>query len=149
MSDDNSAADAWAQGTDAGIGGWYSPTQNPSLDDIFWFHLHIKREDVPQEIDDLQRMIASLETLAQVVLIVVTQHIRTGTRTCVTLPLNTDNTPTEGAVNKLYSIKEPMKSYFQLLAWQCLRLQVVPVARHLPGVKNTWADMISRITRTF
>ena len=94
-------------------------------------------------------MIAALETLAQVVLIVLTQRIRTGTRTCVTLPLNTDNTPTEGAVNKLHPSKEPMKPHIQMLAWRCLRLRFVPVARHLPGVKNTWADLISRSDQNF
>ena len=94
-------------------------------------------------------MISSLETLAQIALIVVTQHIRIGMRTNVTLPLNTDNTPTEGAVNKLYSGKEPLKFYIQLLAWWCLRLRVVPVARHLPGSSNTWADLISRNDQNF
>ena len=75
MSDDNSAADAWAQGDNAGIGGWYSPLQSPNIGDIFWFHASIHKKDIPQEVEDLQRMIASLETLAQGARIVVTQHL--------------------------------------------------------------------------
>ena len=78
--------------------------------------MHISKADIPHEVEDMQRIISSLETLAQGALIVGTQHIQTGMRTSVTLPLNTDNTPTEGAVNKLYSGKEPLKLSVQLLA---------------------------------
>ena len=97
------------------------------------------KEDIPQEVEDIQRMIASLETLAQVALIVVTKHIRSGRRTLVTLPLNTDNTPTEGEGNKICSGRTP-DALYSTVSWVMLTAE----GRSIGASPTRWTEYLGR-----
>ena len=115
--------------------------------DIMWFSLQITRADLPAAWEtpkSLQSMIASLETLAQVVLIIMVQKFAAGQKVMVTLPTESDSSSTVGAAAKLYTGKIPFKFYIQLLSWWCVRLRIFPQISHLPGHQNCWADELSR-----
>jgi hypothetical protein len=67
-------ADAWASETEGGPGGWWSDSHAPLPMAIQFFHVSITVDSFPPEwqIVSLQKSIASLEMLAQAVLV----HLR-------------------------------------------------------------------------
>eukprot|EP00435_Cladocopium_sp_Y103_P065461 s405_g27.t1 len=61
------AADAWADATNAGLGGWFEFSTG-----LHWFHVPLRREDIPADWDfpqSMQRAISSLELLPQLALL--------------------------------------------------------------------------------
>ena len=74
------AADAWAAGNRAGIGGWWKSDPCGPWWSVHWFHLEMSARDLQPWIPlrgDLQKEIAWFELLAQIVLLVLKCH---GTR---------------------------------------------------------------------
>jgi hypothetical protein len=69
-----SAADAWAAGDHAGIGGWWSSRDDDPWHAVHWFSLQFSTEDVRRWAPlrgDLQKEIAWLELIAQVALLML------------------------------------------------------------------------------
>ena len=66
-------ADAWAAGSQAGIGGWWTWKNTVDPAEIYWFHLPITMKDFPAhwhcDGTDLSKIIATLELLAQLILL--------------------------------------------------------------------------------
>ena len=55
-----------------------------------------------------------------------------------------DNSPTEGATNRVFSSKAPLKYFVQALAGLLAALDLEVVIAHLPRAMNEWADGLSR-----
>ena len=143
-----SAADAFAEGAEAGIGGWF--LANGSASDPLlagWFSLKITQADLAPFVEvqgDLQKIISGLETLAQTALLVAMHReggLRSGT---FTAHLQSDNAPTVGGVNKLCSSAWPQAFFIQNIASWAAFLRLHLDVAHLPGVDNVWADGLSR-----
>ncbi len=141
------AADAWAQGKTAGLGGWWSTSNSASWADIYWFHLEVTESDLPSWLQlgaKWQRRIAFWEMMAQVILL----HLRLGSTrrhgVQIEVSQRCDNTPTTGAVKKCLSTKAPLCYALQALSWHAAAAGATPIIRHLSGKKNWLADKLSR-----
>ena len=85
----------------------------PSRSTSFWFAYQLQLDDFPKQWElppEPQRAIACFETLAQTYLIVIARHLVCNTSLPIylpsgpaALPMESDNTPTVGATNKLFT----------------------------------------------
>ena len=138
-----SAADAMADGAQVGIGGWLCTSSQ-----TFWFaqqwSIAELRAHWPFLTKDAQQYIACFETIAQWVLLQMA-YAATGCsslRFC--LPTLSDNSPTQASVNKLFTTAFPLCLFLQKVAsWAHAKGLSLEVG-HIPGVKNTDADDLSR-----
>ena len=91
-----------------------------------------------------EKKIACFETIAQWVLLQM-DYSATGCsslRFC--LPTPSDNSPTQASVNKLFTTAFPLSLFLQKVAsWAHAKGLILEVG-HIPGVKNTDADDLSR-----
>ena len=144
----SAAADACAAGTRVGIGGWFTLTDACRVPaDAWWFSLSFDVADMPESWSmrpDSQTDIASYELLAQVVLFVLRAQLRPPTRCRVRLSALTDNTPAEGAGNKLFTTAEPLRHVVRCLALWCAALKCEIELDHVQGELNDLADGLSR-----
>ena len=131
-----SAADAMADGSQVGIGGWLCTSSQ-----TFWFaqqwSIAELRAHWPFLTKDAQQYIACFETIAQWVLLQM-DYSATGCsslRFC--LPTPSDNSPTQASVNKLFTTAFPLSLFLQKVAsWAHAKGLSLEVG-HIPGVKNT------------
>ena len=65
---------------------------------------------------DAQKYIACFETLAQLALAMTAKSHHGHTRLSLCLPTESDNTPTEGGVNKLFTTAWPLSEFLSLIA---------------------------------
>ena len=108
------AADAYATGDNAGIGGCINSGQ------CSWFSLPISLQDfqslqIPVH-DNLQKDITSLETLAQIALVYVAIQFFPGARIPIRIPTLSDNTTAEAVSNKLFSTSMPIAFFLEKLS---------------------------------
>jgi hypothetical protein len=101
-------ADAFATGQHGGIGG----VINFPNGQCCWFSLPLCHSDfvalqIPVH-DNLQKDIASLETLAQIALVYITIQHFPGSRIPLKIPMLSDNTTAESLSNKLFSTIMPI-----------------------------------------
>ena len=90
-----------------------------------------------------QRNIACYELLAQTVLLAFRgRFIPAGTP--MMMHGFSDNTPTEGAVNKLFTTARPLCHFLQNLAAWTSRWRLSMEISHIPGEQNELADGLSR-----
>ena len=137
------AADACAEGSTVGIGGWViTPTA------LAWFaetwDITQIRQAWPFLTKGAQAYIASFETLAQFALLQCTHRITGHGHLQVLVPTGTDNTATEAGLNKLFTTKWPLSHFLQLIAAWSHAQGIALQPSHIPGKKNTWADDLSR-----
>ena len=124
-----------------GIGGWVSTKHS-----LAWFAEAYTMEEIrafwPFLTKDAQKYIACFETLAQLALAMTAQAHHGHSRLSLCLPTESDNTPTEGGVNKLFTTSWPLSQFLSLVAsWSNgLTIQV----SHVAGAHNEWADDLSR-----
>ena len=136
-------ADAMAEGDQVGIGGWVSTKHS-----IAWFAESFDMQEIrtywPFLSKDAQKYIACFETLAQLALAMTAKAYHGQTRLSLCLPTQSDNAPTEGGVNKLFTTSWPLSVFLGLIAsWSSansIHLQV----SHVAGAHNEWADDLSR-----
>ncbi|OLP86365.1 hypothetical protein AK812_SmicGene32558 [Symbiodinium microadriaticum] len=136
-------ADAMAEGNQVGIGGWVSTKQG-----LAWFAEAYTMEEIrsfwPFLTKDAQKYIACFETLAQLALAMTAKAHHGHTRLSLCLPTESDNTPTEGGVNKLFTTSWPLSEFLSLIAsWSSANGISVQVS-HVAGAHNEWADDLSR-----
>jgi hypothetical protein len=112
-------ADAHAEGNCLGIGGWAGfPGRDWCRTELRWFSLQFTINDFPASWNlqeactsdrtnrlEGHRIIAGLETLAQTVLLVMTRDFLAQRCGPCYLPVESDNAPTVGALNKIFSNK--------------------------------------------
>ncbi|CAE7432178.1 HMGB3 [Symbiodinium sp. CCMP2592] len=136
-------ADAMAEGDRVGIGGWITTKHS-----MAWFAEAWTMDEVrstwPFLTKDAQKYIACFETLAQLALAMTARERHAFSQFSVCLPSQSDNTPSEAGINKLFTTSWPLSQFLQLIAsWSSCHgvdLQVSPVA----GAHNQWADDLSR-----
>ena len=95
-----SAADAWAAGDHAGIGGWWSSRDDDPWHAVHWFSLQFSTEDLRRWAPlrgDLQKEIAWLELIAQVALLMLKCKFEEGPRPGSSSVQWCDNAATVGA----------------------------------------------------
>ena len=142
--DMNGAADAWANASLSGLGGWCLNSAGES----FWFHLGLRLEDMPsawQWPRTMQQGIATLELLAQLALVLVRKRVDDAPfRHRVVLRQCSDNMPVVGSIAKGLSTKPPLCYALKTLAYAGLRLNCDVEVGHLAGERNETADVISR-----
>ena len=142
------AADAWAEGSGAGIGGWWSPKADPSLRDIWWFQLDIDPLSLPDMFAISQQAgsdISFYEALAQVVLLEARLKATCARFSAVVSVKHfCDNNGVVGGNLKMFSTKKPFCFALQLLSYVCTRRGASARILHLDGEANEWADKLSR-----
>ena len=147
------AADAFARGDSVGLGGWFlSPGDDCSLGRVKWFRLKLSRSDLPRWLrpakgEPLQSFIASFEALAQLILLVLRcrEFVRKRSDSfLVRLAQLCDNYGVVGASSRMLSMKEPLCWILQALEFWSVRFGVRLVCSEIAGVRNEWADALSR-----
>ena len=147
-------SDACAEPDMVGIGGWWHPNPNVSLEEVdqaevHWFHEPVSVARLPfshllkpQQLTEPYRIIAALELLAILVLLVLRQA--TSQVVSAVVSQETDSMVCRFATKKWFSAKEPIASILQELAWLCSSSRVELHIGHVAGVSNEWADDLSR-----
>ena len=150
------AADAYAEGDFAGLGGWWLlPGSKLELSAANWFSLRIHRSDLPQwftqscENGGLQQVICGLEALAQLLLLdgIVQDlgHDPTILNSAlVSVRQRCDNMGFVCAAAKGMSLRQPLCGVLQSVSMFCLLRHFHLKVSHIPGEKNVWADALSR-----
>ena len=135
------AADAWAAGDCASIGGWWQ-CRGTTL----WFRREIAREELPASLQlgaDMGSDIAFFECLAQVALLCLRASEEQGLRGCA-LAQVCDNEGVVGAVEKGMSTSAPLCFALQALAFWEHSYKVQARISHIAGEDNILADALSR-----
>ncbi|CAE7765187.1 unnamed protein product [Symbiodinium sp. CCMP2592] len=132
-----------AEGDRVGIGGWITTKQG-----MAWFAEAWTMEEVrstwPFLTKDAQKYIACFETLAQLALAMTARERHAFSQFSVCLPLQSDNTPSEAGINKLFTTSWPLSQFLQLIAsWSSCHGVDLQVS-HVAGAHNQWADDLSR-----
>eukprot|EP00438_Fugacium_kawagutii_P030737 Skav217069 [mRNA] locus=scaffold1308:3342:4762:+ [translate_table: standard] len=133
------AADAWADATKAGLGGWCAGASG----DVKWFHLELVGSDLPAEWEfphDLQKGIAALELVAQQILV----QIR-GTPQKLVVRQFCDNMGAVGSLTKGLCTSFPLGAVLMNLSLVCLERGCELELSHVAGERNIEADALSRL----
>ena len=142
------AADAFATQHRAGIGGWWCPSADVRKSEVSWFSEQLVPASLPAWLcakATLQQDIASFEGVAQLCLLVA----RTGcedTPGGYTLRLRQlcDNSGTAASARKKLTMQAPLCYVLQAIGFHCCALGVCLDPQHVTGVRNEWADDLSR-----
>ena len=115
---------------------------------LAWFAESYTMEEIrtiwPFLTKDAQKYIACFETVAQLALAMTAKAHLGRTRLSLCLPSESDNTPTEGGVNKLFTTSWPLSEFLSLIAsWSSANGVTLQVS-HVAGAHNEWADDLSR-----
>ncbi|CAE7626068.1 unnamed protein product [Symbiodinium sp. CCMP2592] len=93
---------------------------------------------------DAHKYIACFETLAQLALAMTARERHAFSQFSVCLPSQSDNTPSEAGINKLFTTSWPLSQFLQLIAsWSSCHGVDLQVS-HVAGAHNQWADDVSR-----
>ena len=137
------AADACAEGSIVGIGGWFI-----SSNSVAWFAETWQFQEVQQQwpclTKEAQRYIACFETLAQLALMRIAWSCEGQGVHGICMPAGTDNTASKAGVNKLFTTSWPLQVFVQLVAAWAHKHKWSVIASHIPGEHNIWADQLSR-----
>ena len=138
------AADACASGSYCQIGGFirhHSGTQ-------FWFSEKFSHDDFEKlhiHLDpNMQRSIASFETLAQIALVWLVAKSFPGFRFPICLKSLSDNTGAESVSNKLFTTTHPLCLFVEILTCLASTTGIELDVGHIPGADNVIADDLSR-----
>ena len=147
------AADAFARGDFVGLGGWFlSPGDDCFLGHVEWFRFKLSCSDLSRWLrlakdELLLSFIASFEALAQLIFLVlrcrefVRKHNDSFLKRLAQL---CDNYGAVGASSRMLSMKEPLCWMLQALGFWSVRFGVRLVCSEIAGVRNEWADALSR-----
>ena len=146
------AADAFAEGKTADLGGWWLPAGAPLRPEcVQYFSVRITWDDLPDWFrpasGDLQSCIAALEALAQLLLLacrVEAQEVSQHQVGWLAIRQMCDNLGVVGASAKQLSLKRPSAAVLQSCALFCSSKRLTLRSSHVAGERNEWADMLSR-----
>lgn len=138
------AADACAFSDVCQIGGFINFPSGTTV----WFsekftYDDFKALDIPVT-QEMQKCIASFETLAQMAILFIFSRSSPGFRYPLRIPSLTDNSGTEAGGNKLFSTKSPMNLFLEKLTLLCTFSGMELDLSHISGERNTEADALSR-----
>ena len=152
-------ADAHAEGDSLGIGGWAGfPDETWDRSNFRWYSLQFNTSVFPKEWNipeacvgtsgqiEGHRIIAGLETLAQTVLLVMARDLLANCCGPCYLPVESDNAPTVGALNKIFSNKWPLAHFVLNFHQWAIRCNFQAEVSHVKGIDNDYADELSRET---
>ena len=148
------AADAFADAAIAGIGGWWlSRGKDLAPENVCWFQFLLDATTLPswfraEKSGSLQRCIGALEALAQLVLFLlqVKEEKLDGNLGTVTLQFRQlcDNASVTASTFKMLSMKAPLSHVLQTLGYFCCKHGAALHTSHIAGIRNEWADALSR-----
>ena len=139
------AADACAQGSRIGIGGYIRLPNCPPA----WFSERYTLADLaclnlPLN-DNAQRDIGCYELLAQIALVLLLAASVPGGRARICVRSMCDNSSAEATINKLMTTSSPMCFFAQQLALVAFSTAITLDCQHVSGFRNESADMLSRL----
>ena len=138
------AADACAAGSHCQIGGFIRHHSGVQ----FWFSekfSHADFEMLSIHLDpNMQRNIASFETLAQIALVWLVATSFPGFRIPICLKSLSDNTGAESVSNKLFTTTHPLCLFVEILTCLASTTGIELDVSHIPGADNIIADDLSR-----
>ena len=145
------AADAFGEGRRWGIGGWFLPAGTClSPWNIHYFSIQLDVAALPAWFlngkSEVQRSIAALEALAQLVLL-DGQRRRLGSDSnlgWLSLRQACDNAGVVCATQKGLSMAQPLASVLQSMALYAGQHKINLRLSHVAGQRNGWADALSR-----
>ena len=144
----SAAADAYAQGTFWGIGGWCSPeTQSVTPGSYWWSQLEGSMADRPQSWHSgtgAQPVISCFELLAQLALLVCRLRSPLPTSGRITLRQSSDNVTAGAAIVKGFTTAHPLRRFVQVITRWATISRIKLEVDYLPGIDNEWADALSR-----
>ena len=122
------------------------------MQNIRWFRLAVTRDTLPSWLrpaksEPLQSIIASLEALAQLMLLVLRCRelaLPRGEYFILRVPQLCDNAGVVSASSKMLSMKEPLCWILQAVGFWSVKLGVRLSCSEIAGVRNCWADALSR-----
>ena len=129
------AADACAEGSIVGIGGWFISSNSVSWFAETWQFQEVQ-EQWPCLTKEAQRYIACFETLAQLVLMRIAWSCEGQSVHGICMPTGTDNTASEAGVNKLLTTAWPLQVFVQLVAAWAHKHKWSVIASHIPGAQH-------------
>ena len=139
------AADACAQGSRVGVGGYIKlPNQPPS-----WFSERFTLDElaclnIPLNAN-AQRDIGCYELLAQIALVLLLAASMPGGRARICVRSMCDNSSAEATANKLLTTSSPMCFFAQQLALVAFSTAITLDCHHVSGFRNESADTLSRL----
>ena len=92
---------------------------------------------------DMQKCIASFETLAQIAILFIFSRCSPGFRFPLRIPSLTDNTSAEAGGNKLFSTTVPLNHLLERLTLLCTISGMELDFSHISGDRNEEADALS------
>ena len=146
------AADAFTTEADAGLGGWWLPTGcTLAPQNTLWFQISLQHSNLPAWFcspqSNMQCRIAALEALAQLVLLILQVQGTAAPQVqsiLVQVPQLCDNAGVASLSSKMLSQKNPLSYMLQAIGYFSCKLGVILQVSHIAGVRNIWADMLSR-----
>ena len=145
------AADAFAEDSSWGIGGWFLPAGAAlQPENIYYYTIQGDVGALPSWFmageRGIQRKIAALEALAQLVLLDgQKQHLQEQIGLgWISLRQACGNAGVVGASHKGLSLKQPLASVLQSMAVFACRRKINLRIAHVAGARNHWADALSR-----
>ena len=143
-----SAADAFADAHRAGLGGWWTvPGQEAAKDTVFWFSIPLQKESLPDwlQSNSLQSFITSFEALAQLLLLLGRlRGVAPLVHCMLVLRQLCDNSAVVACSRKGLCLKTPLCCILQAIGYYCSCHGVALGMHHCAGVRNIWADALSR-----
>ena len=135
------AADAYAEGGCAGIGGWWLPANCALTPENFcWFSIELAPHLLPswflcQGSEDLQPYICALEAVAQLTLLACPKEHTAGkiSQGWLAVRQRCDNMGVVGANDKALSMKRPLADVLQSTTIFCARHRVQLHISHIAG----------------
>ena len=138
------AADAWALGGVAGVGGWFRGAGNIT----HWFHIPFSQQDFPTDWccpEKLEKAICAIEMVAQQALLLARAKVESrSTLVHVVLRQMSDNMGVVGSLGKGLCSKPPLSCALMYLCLSSLEIGCRVQASHVAGDRNQDADQLSR-----
>ncbi|CAE7250897.1 unnamed protein product [Symbiodinium sp. CCMP2592] len=138
------AADACAQGSSIGIGGFLRVEGSP----VLWFSERFEKSDfddlnIPLD-NNTQKNIGCWELLAQIALALLFAETCPGGRCRLQLRTFCDNASAQASANRLMTTSSPLCFFAQQLAFVAFRHGITLDVHHISGFRNEEADYLSR-----
>ncbi|CAE6968846.1 unnamed protein product [Symbiodinium sp. CCMP2592] len=138
------AADACAQGSSIGIGGFLRVEGSP----VLWFSERFEKSDfdglnIPLD-NNTQKNIGCWELLAQIALAFLFAETCPGGRCRIQLRTFCDNASAQASANRLMTTSSPLCFFAQQLAFVAFRHGITLDVHRISGFRNEEADYLSR-----
>ncbi|CAE7565407.1 Ankrd28 [Symbiodinium sp. CCMP2592] len=128
------------------IGGWFSPSLNPTKAEVLWFSMDVLTTPWVQPFlahTSPKRRIGALELLGTLILFLLAAESLGPSMVDAHLPLTTDNEGNAFSASKRSSKKWPCSALLMELSAQEFHKGVFAQVTHVKRSSNTWADQLT------